>query len=155
MRVGLGDHIHCSVYRKYPADAPSVEKIAAGMAAEFRGLIPIVRDHVPGDYQLMMAHQCRYHLRPFVHISFRKGSSLLSLVVAAKNDGESFQASGLLPALQQSGIPVYRAGAQHFQIAAFETAKHMAYVISDLPSEGNTETMIALAPGVRDFLSRM
>jgi hypothetical protein len=24
MRVGLGDHVHCSVFRKFPKDAPKV-----------------------------------------------------------------------------------------------------------------------------------
>lgn len=155
MRVGLGDHIHCSVFRKYPKDAPTVAKLIAGMTPEFRGLIPMVKDHIPGDYELEMAHKCRYHLRPFVHISLRKGPSLMSLVIAEKKDGESFVTDGLVPSLQQSGISVYRAGAQHFHIAAFETGKHMVFVVSDLPDQTNTETMLAIAPGVRDFLNRM
>ncbi len=155
MRVGLGDHIHCSVFRKYPKDAPTAEQLAAGIPSEFLGLIPVVKAQVPGDYQLIMAHRCRYRLRPFVHLTFRKGSSLLSLVIATKKDGESFQAEGLTPAARQSGIPVYQAGADHFQIAAFETGKYIVYVISDLPPGGNTETMVALAPGVRDLLGRI
>lgn len=155
MRPGLGDHIHCSVYRKYPKDAPTVENLTANTAREFRGLISVVKEHVPGDFEIMMAHKCRYRLRPFVHISLRKGVALMSLVIAEKRDGESFRIEGLLPALQPVGIPVYRSSVQQFQIAAFETDKRLVYVISDLPATNNTEMMIALAPGVRDFLNRM
>ena len=155
MRVGLGDHIHCSVYRKYPKDAPAVETLTAGMTPEFRGLVSVVKEHVSGDCDIMLAHKCRYHLRPFVHISLRNGTSLISLVIAEKKDGESFQIEGLLPALQPVGIPVYRSSVQQFQIAAFETDKRLVYVISDLPAGKNAEMTIALAPGVRDFLNRM
>lgn len=155
MRVGLGDHIHCSVYRKYPKDAPAVETLTASMTPEFRGLIEMVKEHVPGDFQIIMAHKCRYRLRPFVHISLRNGTSLMSLIIAEKKDGESFRIEGLLPSLQPGGVPVYRSGVQQFQIAAFETDKRLVYVISDLPAGKNTEMMIALAPGVRDFLDRM
>ena len=155
MRVGLGDHIHCSVFRKYPKDAPSAEQVIAAMTPEFRGLIPLVKEHVPSDCELMTAHQCRYHLRPFTHLAFRKGSSLMSLVIATKRDGESFETATIAPALRESGIPLYQAGADKFQIAAFETDKYIVYVISDFPREGNSETMAALAPGVRDFLGRM
>ena len=39
-----------------------------------------------------MAHQCTYGGRHFVHITMRKGSDVISLVIARKNDGETFRA---------------------------------------------------------------
>src|SRR5690242_6860371 len=69
MRVGLGDHIHCAVFRKYPKKAPSAEEFVQKMGPQYAGLIPIVRDKVPTDYRMMLAHQCRYHGRQFVHLS--------------------------------------------------------------------------------------
>ena len=155
MRVGLGDHIHCSVFRKYPKNAPPIEKLEGNLGPEYRGLIPIVKQNVPEDYRLMIGHQCRYHGRRFVHLSFKNDSHLLSLVIAKKGEGESFEAQGLLPALVQSGIPVYQSGVQRFAIDAFETHGFLVYFISDLPREQNAAMMIAMAPSVRQLLEKL
>ena len=155
MRVGLGDHIHCAVFRKYPKNPPPVEEFARLLGPDFHGLIPVVEQHVPSDYRLILAHQCRYHNRRFVHLTLTNGSRLLSLVIARKGDGESFQAQDLLPALSESGLSLYRAGVQRFQMAAFETRDRLVYVISDLPQEKNTELMRAMAPALSSYLSKL
>ncbi len=155
MRVGLSDHVKCAIFRKYPKDAPTVEQLNATITPELRGLIPILQQHTPGGYQMMMAHRCKVAGRLFVHLTLRKDSSMLSLVIAQKRDGESFQTEGLIPALQQAGISVYQSGVQHYQISAFETGKQLVYVISDLGRHANTEVLVALAPAVRDYLSQL
>ena len=153
LRVGLGDHVHCAVFRKYPKEAPHVEKFVSEIGPEYRGLIQIVKDRVPGEFVLHQAHQCRYHGRRFVHMALKSESSVMSLVIARKKDGESFETEGLMPSLVQSGIPMYRSGVQRFQLAAFETSAHLVYVISDLPREKNTEMIVALAPEVKQLLA--
>ena len=153
MRVGLGDHVHCAVFRKYPKEAPPVEKFFNEIGPEYRGLIQLVKDRVPPEFVLHQAHQCRYHGRRFVHMALKGDSTVMSLVIARKKDGESFETEGLIPSLVQSGIPMYRTGVQRFQLAAFETSAHLVYVISDLPREKNTEIMIALAPQVKQLLA--
>ena len=37
LKVGLGDHIHCSIFRKYPKDPPPVEKMEADLGASYKG----------------------------------------------------------------------------------------------------------------------
>jgi len=155
MRVGLGDHIHCAVYRAYPKNPPPVTEFARLLGPDYSALIPVVQQNVPSDFRLIMAHQCRYHNRRFVHLTMTNGSRLVSLVIARKGDGESFHAQDLLPALSESGLPIYRAGVQRFQMAAFETRDRLIYVISDLPEGRNTELMRAMAPGIRDVLSKL
>lgn len=155
MRVGLGDHIHCTVFRKFPPNAPTVEKMEQDLGPDYRGLLPIVRSNVPDDYRLVMAHQCRYHGRKFVHIAFRNDSHLLSLVISRKSEGESFETEGLVPALVQSGIPVYQSGVQRFAMTAFENKDYLVYFISDLPKEENTQIMLSMAPRVREYLTRI
>jgi hypothetical protein len=155
MRVGLGDHIHCAVFRKYPKQAPPVEKLEADLGPEYRGLIPIVMQNVPSEYRLTIGHQCRYHGRRFVHLSFRNDSHLLSLVIARKGEGESFEAQGLVPALMESGIPIYQTGVQRFAMDAFETRGYLVYFISDLPAADNAAMTIAMAPAVRDLLKKI
>ncbi len=155
MRVGLGDHVHCAVFRKYPKDPPKVEELQATLGPEYAGLIPILRSKVSGDYRLMLGHQCRYHDRKFVHLTLQSESKLLSVVIARKGDGESFKTEQLVPALTQAGIPIFQAGVQRFELAAFESRDHMVYVISDLPKEQNIEIMTALAPQVKAFLNKL
>src|SRR5262249_7251897 len=65
MRVGLGDHIHCSVFPKYPEKLPAAEEFIQKMRPEYAGLIPIVRAEVPETYRLSLAHLCRYPGRQF------------------------------------------------------------------------------------------
>ncbi|MEP6533901.1 MAG: hypothetical protein ABJF23_01185 [Bryobacteraceae bacterium] len=155
MRVGLRDHIHCAVFRKYPKAPPKVEDLAQEMGTKYAGLMQIVQSRVPSGYQLMMAHQCRYHGRRFVHLALTKDGQVLSVVVAVKGEGESFQTENLVPALAEAGIPLYRSGVQRFQIAAFESKEHLVYVISDLPQQKNMDLLLALAPDVKAFLSRL
>lgn len=155
MRVGLGDHIHCSVFRKYPKNPPKTEEFVEKMTPLYAGLIPLVRDRVPSNYRMMLAHECRYHGRKFVHLSLMDDSNLLSLVIAHKTEGESFRTEDMLPALTQAGIPMYQSGVQRFQITAFESRDHLVYFISDLPKEQNTNMMLAVASDVKDFLAKL
>ena len=155
MRVGLGDHIHCSVFRKYPKDPPTTEEFIQKMNPQYAGLIPIVRSEVPEQYRLMLAHECRYHGRRFVHLSLMDDSNMLSLVITRKGTGESFKTEDMLPGLVRSGIPMYQTGVQRFQMTAFETRDYLVYFISDLPKQQNTELMLALGPQVKDFLAKL
>jgi len=153
MRVGLGDHIHCSVFRKYPKNPPTVESFLKAMNPQYAGLIPIVRQQFPSNWRMMLAHECRFEKRKFVHLSLMNGSNLVSLVIARKSDGESFGTEETIPALVQSGIPMYQAGIQRFQISAFETRDHLVYFVSDFPKSQSTNMMLTLAPRVKAFLA--
>lgn len=155
MRVGLGDHIHCAVFRKYPKDAPSVAQLVQKLGPAYSGLIPVVRRHVPDTYQMVIAHECRYHGRKFVHLSLKGDSRLLSLVITRKREGESFETEALLPAMVQAGIPLYRAGAHRFQLASFETRDHLVYFVSDLDQGRNTQMMAAMAAQVKEILHKI
>jgi hypothetical protein len=155
MQVGLADHIHCAVYRKYPNNLPAAAEFAANMGPQYRGVIPVVREHVPEDFRMLLAHRCSYHGRRFVHLVLRSDSALLSVVIAPKRAGEAFRADELVPGLSEAGIPIYQSNVQRFRIAAFETSNHMVYVISDLPAQNNTELMQSMAPALRTFLGTL
>jgi len=155
MRVGLGDHIHCSVYRTYPKNPPAVQELSDQFAPQYRGLIPIVQAHAPGGYRLMMAHECRYHSRQFIHLSLMSGSKQLSLVISKKGAGESFRTAELLPVLSESGIPLYASGVQRFQMAAFESGGYLIYVVSELSRQQNLELMRAMAPELNALFGKV
>ena len=59
----------------------------------------------------------------------------------------------MLPALSESGIPMYQVGVQRFEISAFEASDYLVYFISDLDKRRNTELILALAPQVQGFLA--
>jgi hypothetical protein len=163
MRIGLRDHIHCSVFRKYPKNPPTVEEIlnprsekgVKPISTEYAGLIPIVRSLVPEKYRMTLAHQCTYGDRKYIHLSLKDESNMLSLVITKKVNGESFRAADMLPALSESGIPMYQAGVQRFHISAFETRDYLVYFISDLGQRQNTDLMLAIGPPVKGFLAKL
>ena len=155
MRVGLGDHIHCAYFRKVPKNPPGMEEFVRTMGPEYSALIPVVRKQIPDRFRLEGAHQCKYHDRRFVHVTLRDNTQLMSLVVARKTAGESFEREGLLPALAQSGLSMYRAGAQRFEIASFESRDHLIYFISDLPKDRNMGHLLAMAPALKEVLAKI
>jgi hypothetical protein len=85
----------------------------------------------------------------------KERASLVSLVITKKEAGESFSNFRLQRALDAAGVPVYREAAEQFQVAGFETADYLAFLISDLPAESNLQLAAALAPGVHTFLSQL
>jgi hypothetical protein len=152
LKVGLGDHIHCSVFRKYPKNPPPVEKMEADLGPSYKGLLPVVSAAVPDGYRIVMAHQCSYAGRKFVHMTLEKNGEILSLVIAHKNPGESLE--GPSPAVEPSGIPIYQSAAQHYQVAGFDAGNFLAYIVSDLRGKTNLQIAANLAPRVREYLMK-
>jgi hypothetical protein len=155
MRVGLDNHLRCAVFRDYPANPPTMGRFLANLGAKYAGLIPIVQKNVPAGYQLVLAHQCTWHKRKFVHLVTKKGSRLMSLVVTLKKEGESYNTEGLLPALVQSDLPIYHGAVQRFQIDSFESRDYLVYFVSDSSKEQNMEVMRAMASSVKALLAKL
>ena len=155
MGIGLGDHVHCTVQGKTPRTMPKPEEVVNELPAEYKNLLTSVTRHVPSTFRLFTAHTCRYHKRQFYHLAFKDGDKLISLIVAKRQTGEKFDAREVTASLAQSGLPVYTSGAQRFQIAGFETRDHLAYLISDLGKQQNTNLMLALAPAVSSYLAKL
>ncbi len=153
LKVGLGDHIHCSIFRKYPKDPPPVEKMEGDLGPAYAGLLPAVRAAVPEGYKVIMAHQCSFGGRKFVHLTFEKDGGLLSLVVAHKQTGESLD--GLAPAAELSGVRIYESAAGRYQVAGFEAGNFFAYVVSELDHNKNLQIAANVAPGVHEFLMKV
>ncbi len=153
LKVGLGDHIHCSIFRKYPEHPPTLEQMAEKMGPAYNGLVTLVKARVPEDYQIIMAHQCGYAGRRYIHLTLRNGANLISLVVARKEPGESLEK--LQPTQQASGVAIYQAAAQQYEVAGFETDRFMAFVVSDLNSKTNLQLAADIAPAVHAFLSHV
>jgi hypothetical protein len=153
MAVGLGDHLHCAFFRKLPKEERAVELIEEKLGPKYKEVAAVVRQNVPAHYRIVLGHTCRYRGRRFIHLALTGDSRLMSLVITAKREGETFDIAGILPELTPSGVSLHVSSAQRFEIAAMETSGHLVYFVSDMPGAGNTALMQALAPELRRVLT--
>jgi len=152
LKVGLGDHLHCSVFRKKAASVPTAAEMEKELGPDYKGLLPAIRTAAPEGYKVILAHHCSYLKRNFVHLTLAKNGRLLSLVIARKENGESF--ANLTPT-NEHGTPVFQSNAGHYQVAAFDAGNFFAYVISDMKSKSNLQVAAAAAPAVREVLTKI
>ena len=153
IRVGLGNHLHCTYFAQVREGAAPAEEMVEQMGPEYSALIPLVQEKVPAEYVIATAHRCTYHGRRFVHMVLRGEGKLLSLVITRREPGESFAESNL-PVMQTvGGVPIYQSGAERFEIAGFESAEHLAFVVSDLNQRDNLAWAASLASPVHRFLT--
>ena len=152
LRAGLGDHLHCTVARKFPEHLPPTPKM---LPSDWAPLGTIAEKLIPAGFRVIMAHRCKHGGRQFVHLTFRGEGKWISLIVLKKRDRESFAAESLLPSLQAAGVPVYQRGVDTYQVAGFESGQYLAYVVSDLPDGENLQLAAALAEPVKGFLDKL
>jgi anti-sigma factor (TIGR02949 family) len=145
-QVGLGDHIHCAVFRKYPKNPPPLEKLAENLDARYGAIVRAVRARTPERYRIVLAHHCTHRGRRFIHLVLTDGRALASLAITEKRPGDE-----LVGAPGEAGI--HRAGVRQFQVAAFEAGRHLAYLVSDLPGGENLALALAISPAVRTVLA--
>ena len=132
IKVGLGDHIHCAVFRKYPKTPVNA------IGSEYADLVPVVESHIPPGYSMKLAHECHYLGRKFIHIVMGDGQHLASLVITSRRENE--------------GLPPGEASAARFRISAFESGSYLVYFISDMPAARNAELLAAMATQVKAVL---
>jgi hypothetical protein len=153
IRIGLGDHVHCVHFRQFATATPTRDQIVEKLGPVYSELAETVRDKIPHNYDLALAHQCSYRGRRYAHLVFRGDGELLSLVVTRRDAAESFESDGLVPVLRESGIPLYRADAEDFDVAGFETPGHLVFMISNIGDERNLELAASVAGATHEFLA--
>jgi anti-sigma factor (TIGR02949 family) len=153
MRVGLNDHVHCAVFRKYPAQPPSLERMAQLLGPQYADLQPAFAAHLPAGMKVALAHRCSFRGRRYVHLIARDGARLVSLVIARREQGEALE-NDLRAVAEEGGTAMYSSDARQFSIAAFETPAHLVYLISDLGEQENMRVMESMAAQIREVLSR-
>jgi hypothetical protein len=155
MRAGLSDHVHCTIFRKYPAKAPSIDELSQSIGAEYSSLIPAIKRHVSYGTQIIMAHHCGYQGRKYVHVALKSGGGLISLVIAKKGPGESLTAEQLRSVVVQSGISLYSSAANPYSVSAFETRDHLIYLVSESGERRNAEMLAAMGPAIQALLTEI
>jgi anti-sigma factor RsiW len=152
MRIGLQQHVHCAVFRTYPAQSPGEEELASGLGASYAALAPVLQTHVPGGFRVVMAHRCEYKNRPYIHVVARQDGDLISLLITRRADGEAF-GEYLRAVANEGGTPVYSSGVSRFSIAGFETPEHLIYLVSDLSQDANAAVFERMTGSLRTVVS--
>jgi hypothetical protein len=139
LQLAFDDHLHCALIH-HPA--PRVSSEPNQLPQRLAGLADLVRDRMPSNFTLLLAHECEDQGRSFVHLTFGDGRHLLSLVITRRKNRESL------------GAGIRRAARDRFQLAAFETDQFIVYTVSDLAAQANADILAAFAPGLRAFLNQ-
>ena len=150
--VGLADHLHCAVFRRFPQEYPAEAVAVQQLGPQFVQLVSKVKERMPGEYRVVMAHRCSYAGRHYVHFVLKSDSKLLSLVITEKQPGESFSEMEASSGSEVS-VPVYEVAAKRFQVAGFDTQGYLAFIVSDLDRKNNLQIAENLAPLVAGFLN--
>jgi hypothetical protein len=159
MHIGLIDHVHCTLELERWKKPVSFEEMqqASGRSAlgpEFIEIIPLMKEKLGPEFEIVQGHHCRAEGRQYVHVIVTgQNGAILSLVISEK-DGESFtpyQAAIIL----KPGLPLYQHRQQDMEVAAFETDRFLAYVVSNLDGEANMRVASSLAPAVEGYLRRL
>ena len=151
VKVGLGDHIHCAVFRKYPKNLPARSEFVESIGPKYAGLVRIVDQNTPPGYRMLQAHQCHYLGRGFIHITLGGGDHLISLIITPRGAGEA------LPALLWEGnaAPLWQGNAGKYQVSALESPGFVVYVASDLSASQNAGLLAAMAPELKTLLGKI
>jgi anti-sigma factor RsiW len=143
LNVGLRDHLHCAVFRKYSKQPEPATQMAAQLGPEFAGLAPLIQAKLPANFRILQGHRCQVAGREYVHFIISSGDKLLSLVLTRKQPGESLSGG------------IYQEGVDRFQVVGFESHDYLVYLISDMDAQQNLQLAANLAPVMRDYLRSM
>ena len=113
------------------------------LAPEWKPLLSAAREHVPAGMTLGVAHECHNRGRTFIHISFKDGDRLLSVIVTRRQSGESI------------GRGIRTGAVEQYQAAAFEGGAFFVYTVSNLSKQENRRILQALAPQIKPVLQRL
>jgi len=141
LNVGLRDHLHCAVFRKYSKQPEPAQQMAAELGPEYAGLVPLIQAKLPAGFEMIQAHHCTAGGRQYTHFIIAGGGKLVSLILTRARPDESMS----------NGI--YQAGVDRFQVVGFETQDLLAYVISDLDAQQNLRWTANLASAVRQYVA--
>jgi anti-sigma factor (TIGR02949 family) len=140
LNVGLRDHLHCAVFRKYSKQPVAGAQMAADLGPEFAGLVPLIQAKLPADFRVIQGHHCVAGGRQYTHLIIAGDGKIVSVVLTPRQPGESLNGG------------IHQAGVDRFQVVGFESHNYLAYVISDMDAQQNLRWAANLAPALREYL---
>jgi len=142
LNVGLRDHLHCAVFRKYSKATEPASQMSADLGAAFAPMATLIQAKLPSNFRIIQGHRCEAGGRQFTHFIVAGRDKIASVILTTRLPGESL-AGG-----------IHQTGADRFQVVGFQTGRYLIYVISDLDAQQNLQVASGLAPSLRAFLAQ-
>ena len=97
---------------------------------EYEGLAEVLGDEMPSNYGIAAAHRCMLEGRLFIHVSLEDGDSRVSFVVTEKQGERLSSTSSRQGAFDVDGVPIYSSSVRNYQVAGFETPRHLVFLVT-------------------------
>lgn len=158
LRVGLVDHVHCTIlfkqWQRFLSFDEMKEKTGrSALGPEFINLVPAVQAKLGSKYKIVNGHRCTADGRRYIHlIATGDDNKILLSVVITEKGNESFARQDTPAVLKAAGVPIYRDRQGVLEMAGFESERYLAYVISNLDRDDNLKIASDLAPIVYGHL---
>jgi hypothetical protein len=148
----VGDHGNCATKFLKREGPVRMSDSARHYNPAYGDLDQVAADGAQG-LQLRAAHVCGFGGRRFAHLVYTREKQVISLLVTER-DGRALK-RGIVPV--DDGL---RAGLQQVlrdghTVSAYQTAKHIVLVVSELPQKENEELAAQLAVPVCEHLRRV
>jgi len=154
LKVGFDDHVYCAIDHGMADKHFTPEQMSKSLGPQYEGLVALVKEKLPKDFDVAVGHRCHYQNREFIHLIMRSQTEVVSLILTQKN-GESFDAAQATELLKGTGIGVHEASWHNLHVAGFETTNHLAFLVSSEGASDSVELATSLLPAVGDFLKRV
>jgi|GEM_PF-663286 len=167
LKIGFDDHVYCAIDHGMANRKFTVEQMSERLGPEYAGLVEVLKQRMPQDYQVVVGHRCHYRGREFIHLIMLNQSDEVSLVITRKN-GETFPPDGAVAVAgaaaaiggataveKAAGVPIYERAWQNVQVAGLETRDYLAFVVSNSTMDDNLQIASSLGRSIRDFLSKL
>jgi len=129
--IGVNDHVRCAIAGTYA-------ERTQGLGTPFGPMLQPLLAAAGAEYTLVSAHNCTPAGRAYIHIVFRRGKTLVSVILTQRGDQEVF------PRAPDARVHEGRRGG--YSVAAFESGAYLAYIVSALPAQQTKQLASRLAP---------
>jgi hypothetical protein len=154
LAIGVTDHIQCAVtYYKGKAPHYSDAEMREELGPDYAALLHIVRYSNP-DAEVVVAHQCSFEGRQYVHMVLHRGDDMLSYILTRKRPGEAFPVEAD-PAASVDDHNLYAGKVEGYTLTGFETENFFVFLASELDARTNISIVSALLRGTVDLLDHV
>lgn len=143
-RNAAGDHQNCAIKFNLAERPISLEEAARRYDPAFASLttLPAPTGLPSGPAELLERHSCVYEGRRFAHVVFRYSGHIVSLLITGGSES-----IGSSPEILPINGPV--------QVASFSAARHLAFIVSDLPVQETSRFAQAMVAPISQRLSNV
>src|SRR5882757_6642886 len=154
-RDAAGDHRDCAVHFRLAEKPIDLEVAGRKYDPVYINLTKAVlseKGEVPLGAEFVEAHSCVFQGRRFAHVILRYHGHLVSFLVTDTGDSGEKQRTAP-PTLAQAQV-IACSQFDGYKVSCFQTARHAAFVVSDMSEGDNMALTRALAPSVYAHISR-